>query len=113
MSVAATEVQFIHSLKRLVPVPDTTVESSCLIRLNKTHVQTNPFRSLLLILEISIAHNANDRTKLIIAPYSICVNGLIEKDSLTLDELLNRNHIYGSSIATIHFKSAFDRSGKI
>jgi len=49
--------------------------------------------SLLLILEISIAQTANDKTKLIIAPYSICLNGLVEKDSLTLDELLTAGGI--------------------
>ena len=49
--------------------------------------------SLLLILEISIAQTANDRSKVIIAPYSICVKGLIEKDSLTVDELLTAGGI--------------------
>jgi len=39
--------------------------------------------SLLLILEISIAQIANDKGKLIIAPYSVCLKGLGEKDSLT------------------------------
>ena len=44
--------------------------------------------SLLLILEISIAQTANDKSKLIIAPYSICVKGLGAKDSLRVNEIL-------------------------
>jgi hypothetical protein len=53
--------------------------------------------SLLLILEISSAQLANDRNKNIIAPYRVCLVGLICKDSVTKEELINAGGIQSSN----------------
>jgi hypothetical protein len=64
--------------------------------------------SLLLILEISIAQTANDKTKLIIAPYSICAKGLIEKVSLTT---ICRRCVFTSTHVGMHVHVLVRRRG--